>query len=339
MNKFASKSFQPTAQSGGEGGGSNVDWDALNKHVAGAVQEATGCEEGSPAATVAVISGVVDYGRHQDEERVEPMTEGDENTKAWKQRMVEKKKATVDGQGMFHYQANPCQEVGIFLDIPSVIADKGQFFGDSNPAPYRVLLGGVFKGVPQGVTKVQGYPNDKNTWVFGDKNRATKLAKAAKLPNLKDGFAQERLLELIGKPIQVNVEVFVNDAGFLQEKITNPAPLMAGIPLPEYDDNLLFYVGLNEDNDDRYVSYLTKPVKEYIKTALDYEGSKLQKQLEALESKSNSSETSTNTKPTPEPQKPSQGVAEPKVNSAAVDFDDDIPFIYQGVATHSHFVL
>ncbi|AUR86390.1 hypothetical protein NVP1084O_183 [Vibrio phage 1.084.O._10N.261.49.F5] len=284
MSKFAQKSFAPSTQSSGNSGGNtNVDWDGLNKHVAESVQEVLGCDEGSPAAAIGIISGIVDYGKHQDPERVEPMDEGDVAAKKWKSDMVSKGKAE-NRDGVFHYQAAPCQEVGIFVDFPSVSVDKGQFFGDSNPAPYRVLLGGVFKGEPAQKTKIQGYPNDQRVWVFGDKNRATKLAKAGKLPNLKDGFAQDRLLELIGKAMTFNVEVFVNDAGFLQEKVTNPSPVMAGIPLPTIDEDLLFYVGLNEDNEDTYVKYLTKPVKEYCKLALDFEGSKLAAQLEALES-------------------------------------------------------
>lgn len=332
MSKFGNKTFAPSVQSSGNSGegGTTVDWDGLNKHVAEAVQSVLGCDEGTPSSAIGVVSGVVDYGKHQDPERVEPMDEGDQQTKEWKQRMVDNGKATVDEEGNFHFQAAPCQEVGIFVDFPSVIVDKGQFFGESNPAPYRVLLGGVFKGEPAQKTKIQGYPNDDKVWVFGDKNRATKLAKAGKLKDLKNGFAQERLLELIGAPMQFNVEVFVNDAGFLQEKVSNPSPLMAGIPVPEYDEDLLFYVGFNEDNDDKYIKFLTKPVKEYIKSALDYEGSKLQKQLEALESSqtSNSSEGVQSPKEQVKPadKAPDKSVSKPTYNEPQLEFDEDIPF-------------
>lgn len=332
MSKFGNKSFVPSVQqSGGNSGSgnSNVDWDALNKYVAETVQEALGCEQGTPSSAVGILSGIVDYAKHQDPERVEPMDEGDAQTKEWKQRMVSSNKATVDEDGMFHFQAPPCQEVGFYVDFPSVIVDKGQFFGESNPAPYRVLLGGVFKGEPAQKTKVQGYPNDKNVWVFGDKNRATKLAKAAKLKDLKDGFAQERLLELIGTAMQFNVEVFVNDAGFLQEKITNPSPLMAGIPIPEMDEDLLFYVGLNEDNDDKYVRVLTKPVKEYIKSALDFEGSKLQKQLEALESSSNTQQEARGEEKPSSASKPMEKEVKPSESGSGSfkdDWDESIPF-------------
>lgn len=321
MSKFSNKPFTPSTQSSSGNGGDykEVDWAKYNTYIAGVVQEATGCDEGTPSSCIGIISGIVDLGKHQDPERVEAMDDGDAGTKEWKQRMVEKGKAIVDEDGMFHYQANPCQEVTFYVDFPAITVDKGQFFGDSNPAPYRVLLGGVFKGVPAQTTKIQGYPNSDKVWVFGDKNRATKLAKAAKITGIKDGFAQDRLLELIGKPIQFSLEVFVNEAGFLQEKVTNPSPLMAGIPIPEYDENLLFYVGFNEDNEDDYVKVLTKPVKEYIKTALDFEGSKLQKQLDALENSQAKSEDKTYKA------KQSPSVEDKVENTASQGGVDDVP--------------
>ncbi len=328
-NKFANKSFAPSAQQsgGGENSGTQVDWEALNKHVSETVQEALGCEEGTPSAAVGILSGIVDYGLHQDPERVEPMDEGDAKTKEWKQRQVDSKKATVDENGMFHFQAPPRQEVGFFVDFPNIIVDKGQFFGESNPAPYRVLLGGVFNKEPAQKTKVEGYPNDNRVWVFGDKSRATKLAKAAKLKDLKDGFAQDRLLELIGTAITFNVEVFINSAGYLQEKVTNPSPVMNGVPIPEIDQDLLLYVGLKEDNEVGQVKMLPKAAKDYIKSANDYEGSKLQKQLEELEK--DNSEKGGDQKPaapkqTPvEKKEPAPKAVPPQEN---IDFDDDIPF-------------
>ena len=282
MNKFSAKQFVPTVTNTSNTG-SFVDWAVVNDYVAKTVQEAVHCEEGSPSSCVGIISGIVDYGCHQDEERVEPMDSGDQDVKDWRVRMVNQNRATVDDEGMFHYQAPPAQEVGFFVDFPGVIVDKGQFFGTSNPAPYRVLLGGVFKGQPSSPTKVNGYLNDNQEWCFGNKNKASMLARATKLKGIKDGFAQHRLLELIGRPLQLNVEVYVSEAGFLQERITNPSPLMEGIPIPEYDDSLLFYVSMKEENDAQSLKFLTRPCKEYCQSALDYDDSVLRKQLLELE--------------------------------------------------------
>lgn len=348
MSKFASKSFnssvkQNTTETKGEY--KQVDWKAYNEYIASTVQETIGCEEETPSAVIGIISGIVDYGKHQDPERVEPMGEGDAKTQAWKEKMVSLGKAT-NQDGMFHYQEAPYQEVGFFVDFPNITIDKGQFFGEPNPAPYRVLLGGVFKGEPAQPNKIKGYPNEKGVWVFSDKSRATKLAKSAKLKDLKDGFPQNRLLELIGQPVTFNVEVFINSAGFLQEKVTSPAPVMMGMPVPEIDEDLLFYVGLNEDNEDTYLKYLTKPVKEYIKSAIDYEGSLLKKQLEHIEGSEGGTTTKQEpapkstpvvqkkeTTPEPEPAQRTTTQGEPPM-----DFDDDIPFAPVGLEYSNGFM-
>lgn len=349
MSKFANKSFNSSVkQSTGEGKGDyvEVDWKAYNEYIASTVQEITGCEEGTPSAVIGIISGIVDYGKHQDPERVEPMDEGDAKTKEWKKRMVEKGKATNE-DGIFHFQAAPCQEVGFFVDFPAITVDKGQFFGESNPAPYRVLLGGVFQGQPAQKTKIQGYPNDNKVWVFSDTNRATKLAKAAKLKDIKHGFEQERLLDLIGHAVTFNVEVFINSAGFLQEKVTNPAPVMMGLPIPEIDEDLLFYVGLNEDNEKTYLKFLTKPVKEYIKSAIDYKGSLLQQQLEpaeGTETTEGADDDKKDSKPESAPvtkkqePAPTKGDTGTTYNEPPMDFDDDIPFAPVGLEHSNVFI-
>jgi hypothetical protein len=347
MSKFASKSFNSSVKQNTtetKGDYKEVDWKAYNEYIASTVQETIECEEGNPSAVIGIISGIVDYGKHQDPERVEPMQEGDDKTQAWKEKMVSLGKAT-NQDGMFHYQEAPYQEVGFFVDFPSITIDKGQFFGESNPAPYRVLLGGVFKGNPAQPNKIKGYPNDKGVWVFSDKSRATKLAKAAKLKDLKDGFPQERLLELIGQAVTFTVEVFINSSGFLQEKVSSPSAVMKGMPVPEIDEDLLFYVGLNEDNEETYLKYLTKPVKEYIKSATDYEGSLLQKQLEPNEG----TEGNTTAKQDPEPKgapvvQKKENTPDPEQSTTTqnepqgLDFDDDIPFAPVGLEYSNVFI-
>lgn len=347
MNKFANKSFTGSVQqksTESKGTFKEVDWKAYNEYIASTVQETIECEEGTPSAVIGIISGVVDYGKHQDPERIEPMNEGDAKAQAWKEKMVSSGKAT-NKDGMFHYQEAPYQEVGFFIDFPAITVDKGQFFGESNPAPYRVLLGGVFKGSPAQPNKIKGYPNEKGVWVFSDKSRATKLAKAAKLKDLKDGFPQERLLELIGHAVTFNVEVFINSAGFLQEKVTSPSPVMNGMPVPDINEDLLFYVGLNEENETTYLKYLTKPVKEYMKSAMDYEGSLLQKQLEASEgtegNTANKQDPAPKSAPVEQKQEPApvqKATTDNTNNAPTMDFDDDIPFAPVGLEHSNVFI-
>lgn len=325
-NRFSNKEFTPSAtQEGGNGGGGNIDWEGLNEHVAFSVQDQLGCKQGSPEPAWGVISGIVDYGKHQDELREEPLIQpNDKSGNEWRESLVQKGKAEVfdkNGVEFFRYQAPERQEVGIFVDFLECTVDKGQFFGDSNPAPYRVLVGTYFKGVPAQPKKVEGYCNSKNTWVFGDRSYFTNLAKAAGLEGIEDGFPQARLLELIGQKMLFNVETYINDAGFLQEKVTSPSKPMRGAVAPEYNEDLLFYVGMQEQNTDQDVKFLPKPVKEYIKSASDYEGSVIQKQLEALEA--SKSESNTNTPP------PSENISQEHTGAAGGEMDDptlDIPF-------------
>lgn len=321
-NKFANKTFEAGSTSTGNSG---VDWKAYNEHISEAVQDALGCDEGTPASAIGIISGIIDYGKHQDPVRVEPMDEGDAKTKEWKQRQVDNSKATLEN-GMFTYQAPPRQEVGFMVDFYGATVDKGQFFGESNPAPYRVLLGGRFDNKPSSPAKVEGYPNDNNVWVFGDKSRPTSLAKAAKITDIKNGFAQGRLLELIGKAVSFTVEVYIDSKGYLKERITTPSPVMNGMPLPQVNEDLLFYVGMNEHDQDDYLKMLTKETKNYIKDALDYSTSKIKAQLEALDGTEEAPEEEDKQTPsqTVNPtQSASQGASHDEL---PIDFDQDIPF-------------
>lgn len=339
MSKFSDRSFQTdTNQTSTSGGGNNVtvDWDAYNKYIADTVQEATGCGEKNPVPISCVVSGIVDLGLREYpevEEVYQSKNPADKKANEFRKKRVEAGTAELfedeDGTEMIRYTPTNAREVAYFIDIPSVIVDKGQFFGESNPAPYRIMVGGVFKGAPARPVKVTGYPVN-GTWMCGDGSYHVKLAKAAGI-NVKDGFRQDQILELIGKPMSFNLEVFINDKGFLQEKINTPNRLMAGIPVPEYDEDLLFYVGFHDkENDEQSLRFLNKAVKEYIKGAKNYEGSVIQEQLEALESSSEATESDSKTTSEEKQANTKQEVKKPVKASPKetpeIDFEDDIPF-------------
>lgn len=336
MSKFSNRSFgtDPSQPEAGQGGGNTtVDWEALNNHISETVQDATGCGEKSPVPIVGIISGIVDCGVREYEAVTEEYQKKDPNEKKandFRKKMVESGKGELstldDGTEMITYTPTKAREVLYFVDFPSITVDKGQFFGDSNPAPYRVMIGGVFNKLPARPVKVTGYPKDGN-WYCGDGSYHVKLAKATGI-SVKDGFRQDQLLELIGKPLSFNIEVFINDRGFLQEKVNTPNRLMAGIPVPEYDEDLLFYVGFyDEDNDDQSLKFLSNVVKNYIKDASNYEGSVIEKQLVALDGdEKDNTQGTTEVKPKNTPAK--EKVAPKKIETPepSTDFDDSIPF-------------
>ncbi len=351
MSKFSERSFgtdpsQAPAGTGGGGGNTTVDWDVYNKHISDAVQDATGCGEKSPVPVVGIISGIVDCGMREYEavtEEYQKKDPSESKANGFRKKMVENGKgelSTVDGTEMITYTPTKAREVLYFVDFPSITVDKGQFFADSNPAPYRVMIGGVFGGQPARPVKVTGYPKD-NHWYCGDGSYHVKLAKAAGIP-VKDGFRQDQLLELIGKPLSFNVEVFINAKGYLQEKVSTPNRLMAGIPVPEYNDDLLFYVGFyDKDNDAQSLKFLPKVVKAYMKQASNYEGSVLEGQLTELEGgdkkqAEDSSQASTATQNTSTnttaPNKPVVN------NEPEIDFDTDIPFAPIGLMYNNSLI-
>jgi len=333
MSKFSERSFGADASQGAAGSGNSgnttVDWDAYNSHISDTVQDVTGCGEKSPVPIVGIISGIVDCGMREYEPVTEEYQKKDPTEKkanGFRQKMVERGKGVLstldDGTEMITYTPTKAREVLYFVDFPSITVDKGQFFGDSNPAPYRVMVGGEFKGVPSRPVKVTGYPKD-NHWYCGDGSYHVKLAKASGI-NVKEGFRQDQLLELIGKPLSFNIEVYISDKGFLQEKVNTPNRLMAGISVPVYDEDLLFYVGFyDEDNDPQSLKFLKKSVKEYIKGASNYEGSSIEKQLLGLGDDVSQKPSVIGTTSSTEKVSPSK----PSVSKEpSIDFDEEIPF-------------
>lgn len=333
-NRFANRDF-----SGGSGGNKSgdVDWPAYNQHIVTAVNEATGIEEGNPCPVIAYISGIVDVGVHQDpvqEEQYVQVGKDEEKGNARRKKIMEKGEgelfiAEADGQQveMIRYTPKPSREVVYFVDIPSITVDKGQFFGDSNPAPYRLLWGSDFNKIPNRPVKVQGYKSN-NKWMCGDGSFHNKMARAAGI-NTKDGFAQDDILQLIGKPIMVTLEVFINKDGFLKEKVSNPVKIFEGISIPEYDDSLLFYVGFfDAKNTEQDIKFLPTPVKRYMAMASNWDVSAVKKQLEAAEGKGGDTTENSQQEPAQEPtqQESQQGHVTPEPPGRD-DFDEDsIPF-------------
>lgn len=332
MSKFSDRAFGGSGEGrGSTGGGTTVDWKEYNNHIANAVKDAVGIEEGSPEVVIGYISGVVDLGIHQDpevEEQYQQVGADNEKSNAFRKKLVEAGTGELfiqEHEGreveMIRYTPKPAREVVYFIDFPEIVVDKGQFFGDSNPAPYRIMWGGVFKGKPARPVKVTGYPKD-GKWMCGNGSFHVKMAKAAGV-NVKDGFAQDQILDLIGKPVAVSLEVYVNDQGFLQEKMSNPTKPARGVAIPEYDDSLLFYVGMYDaKNSDQDIKFLPKVLKEYIAEASNFEGSALQKQLDKLdESKVDSKEGKPDEEEENTPPTTSEGES-----SEEGDSDKDFPF-------------
>lgn len=119
----------------------------------------------------------------------------------------------------------PRQCVSYIVDFPSIIADKGQFFGEDKPLPLRMYSGGSFYNTFQKKELVQNLlPLRKWSNINSDKSGKPifsltyfwlhKMAVAAKLVKIGEPFGPDRVDELLGKTLQFKVQVGRNDKGY-----------------------------------------------------------------------------------------------------------------------------
>lgn len=315
-----------------------VDWAAMNKHIVETVQ----CE--NEEVLVGVISGIYDLGI-QEQKPGEYVFKGDES--AEREEIAANPNCYFETRDRFYDNGKwlenvrikvvpkkDAQSVAFAVDFPDVVVDKGQFFGESNPLPYRMLLGGEF--VLKGGTAIVAAPqaltirkNDKtgNQWSMMPNSTIYKMAVGAKLINPGEPFLPERLGELLGKALQFKIRVGLNDAGYLQEKCAFAAGLGRGQVAPQFDESILHGITFNRANDPNALKQLRKSVKNTIQRAKNYEGSVIAGELGTAEPAQAASQVVAaqgNTSVAPAAQNASKAVVE--ASGGFDDFDSDIPF-------------
>lgn len=262
---------------------SKIDFDALNKYMVKTV----GIEEVEPV--IGIISGIVFLGEQEQEDgkiewngtqedEIEEINrnnttyfEVDENMKKYKR-----------------WKTKPVKSVAITVDFPDIIVDKGKFFGNSNPAPLRICLNGQYWNKEcQQMVLGRVYPltlrkNEKtnNKWSLLPNNSLYKMAIGAKIIKQGDSFLPQDIVSLLGKSLQFNIKVFFNDKGFYTEYASFAAGLSRGQISPDYDENLLFYVDFNINNDPISIKYLTNPMINTMSLSPEWETSIVKQQIE-----------------------------------------------------------
>ena len=310
-----------------------IDWNAMNLEVI----EAAGTADESRSIP-GIISGIVDLGEQNlpDAEQVFKDGQAAEDAELAKGGNTYFKdgidKDTGKPARLKCWPQKPVQQIALTVDFVQAQVDKGKYFGNSNPAPLRMLLNGEFT-LPSDKIKVVGRPYNiretkhdigggKTRWAFAKNNGIHKLAAAAKLLD-KDGlFTKERIGELLGKVLQFEFRVYMKPhktdktKSFFTEEIKLVGKVPEGIPLPEVPEGLLYGVNLYGENDPTAVKQLRACIKNTIKRANNYAGSALEAAFEA---------EGGNTTPAAKEEK-----AAPKADVAPVppsdNFDDDIPF-------------
>jgi len=171
--------------------------------------------------------------------------------------------------------------VGITVDLPQYEYDWG---GDIGKKPFRFLLNGEFihKGMKRtDIVLARTYDLKETTkdfaprWSLAKNSLLYKAAVATNVIKVGEPFSKKQIGELIGKPALFEVRFWLED-GYANEKISFKGEVPEGMNIPEVDEDTLYYINLDGENDEAAVKQLRKSVKNTIKNSVSYEGSKLQ---------------------------------------------------------------
>lgn len=232
------------------------------------------------------------------------------------------------------------QCVGICVTFPDIIVDKGKWFGESNPQPLRIWMGGSYylQGTgfilqrPQAL-KVNKRIDNKN-WSLDQKNVLYRMATAAKVIKPGDIFPPQRIDEILGHSFQFECQVYMKPSKdgkeYFHEYVKFAGPLGRGMKAPEFDFTPQLIQFNSDDNDLKTVKELRKPVTNTMAQSSNWEGSKLKTQWESVKQNYDNSEPDEPVENTKTPAKAMKPKKETKPKVAEKDpfddMDDDVPF-------------
>jgi hypothetical protein len=268
-----------------------VDWEALNKYVV-----ETANIQGEEVIT-GVISGLIDVGvqKQEDAKMESDVAEEDEadfiteNPNTYFETLYDyEKKEDVRYK---RWPVKDQQAVVLMVDFPEIMLDKSPFFGgESDPKPLRLVLGGEF--IPyKGADKVAAKPipltirkNDKtnNQWSMPFNSTPYKMASAAKIVEKGAPFLPQDIDKLLGQALQFKVVVGFNDKGYYTEKCAFAAGLGRNQTAPAYDQSIIHIVQFKHENTEDDLKQLRASVRNTMKKATNYVGSKVQVELDKL---------------------------------------------------------
>lgn len=321
---------------------SDVNWDEVNQYTVDTAQ----LQE--KETLVGYVSGIVDLGIQSQEDAqyvsdVEPEDEEDyinENPGCY----------FIDGTDpqtkkparMKCVPQRDQQAVALCVDFPDIIIDKGQFFGESNPKPLRLWMGGQFYTKNNGMIlgkstalKVTNLDKTRKTkkWSFAKNHLFYKMAIAAKLIKDDQVFLPNDIDKLLGQAFQFSAKVFFKQGkdgkNYYNEHINFVGALGRGQTAPELVTEPIL-IQFNEKNKPEHLKELRSHVINTMKMAKNWEGSMIQKQLEGIKNASQGdNEAEDEPAPSQEEKKPSKAKETPKKAAKPPvddDLDDMLPF-------------
>ena len=268
-----------------------VDYDALNKYV---IETANLVE---PETLVGVVAGIVDLGtQNQPDAELEFKGSASDEEAEIKKNPNTYFKDGIDPKTrkqvrLLCYPQKPQQSVAIAVDFPEILVDKGQFFGNSNPIPLRLWLGGTFYVEGTGMVVARPTPlkvvnidkeSAKPKWSFSPLHLFHKMAVGAKLVKPGDVFLPSQIDQLVGKSFQFQVQIFFKEnkgKKYYTENIKFVGGLGRGQVAQELDNT--FLIQFNKPNSPEALKNLRNHVVNTIKNANNYQGSNIQKELES----------------------------------------------------------
>jgi hypothetical protein len=324
--------FKVTSQNKSESSDApKIDYAALNQYVVDT------CDLQDQTTLNGYVAMLVDLGEQEQEDAEVPFvgSEADEAAEIEKNPNTYFKDSineqTKKPERLKCWPQKPKQAVAFGIDFPDIQLDKGQFFGDDSgdTKPLRLWLGGSFfmgKDIGMVVARPTFLKITKQTgkWSLSAKHVAYQMAVASRLIKPGETFMPENIDQLLGQTYQFSARVHMKESkgkSYYTEECKFIGALGRGQSQFE-PETPLYLVQMDDDNAAEAVHYLPNHVVNTIKRANNFEGSKLQKQLEERYAQKEEAEEAP-----PAPKAPAAKVARPAVKKPLVEEEDlESPF-------------
>ena len=312
-----------------------VDWDAYHNYIV----EKAGLQ--TQEVLIGYVAGIIDLGEQSQEDGKVVFTGTPEEEAEILEKFphnyfedgfdpVTKKPARFK-----RWPQKPLQAVTLAIDFPDIMLNHGQFFGeeDSVEKPLRMYLGGQFylqgKGMVVGRPLYLKYSNlsgdRKNPeWSLDKKHTLYNMAVGAKLVEKGRPFLPDDIDQLLGVSLQFDVQIFFKEnkgKKYFTENIKFASGLGRGQKAIEpLSDPFLIQFG----DENEHLSEVRSHVLNTIRQASNFEGSKIQKQLDAIHP-ANKDDSDMEEKPKSAPKPVEKKTSKPPVKEEPEDdpFDED----------------
>lgn len=272
-----------------------VDWEALNAHV---IEQAK--TEKKKRSLPGIISGIIDLGE-QEREDAKQVFAGTEEDRLkiiaeYPQTYFEEGQDDKGNDVIFkRWPQKPVQAIGITVDFPQILVNKKKFIegGEGEDVPLRLPLNGEFSVATDGgrerivgrMFNLTEKKHDNGKWGFAKNSIIHQLAEAAELLDENGLFTKDRVGELLGKAAQFEIRVYMKESkkdktkSFFTEEIALAGLIPEGVPVPEFDQSILYGINVDDENDPDALKQLRVCFKNTIKRAVNYQGSVIQKEF------------------------------------------------------------